>query len=81
MINAIIIITTIIINENKVPSKLIDHSHTNKLNDIIRKYNVQGPEDFIAFDEFAEILEELPGWEYNLLGYICFHLKRLMNRE
>jgi len=59
----------------QLPNKLIDDSHTNKLNDIIRKYNVQGPEDFIAFDEFAEILEELPGWEYNLLRYICFHLK------
>jgi len=59
----------------QLPNKLIDENHTNKLNDVIRKYNVQGPEDFKAFDEFAEILEELPGWEYNLLGYICFHLK------
>jgi len=59
----------------QLPNKLIDEEHNIKLNDIIRKYNVQGPEDFIAFDEFAEILEELPGWEYNLLGYICFHLK------
>jgi len=63
-------------NDNKVPNKLIDEEHNIKLNDIIRKCNIENPEEFTEYEEMAEVLEDLPGWEYNLIGYICFHLKR-----
>jgi len=59
----------------KLPNKLVDEKHNIQLNDIIRKYNIENPEDFTEYDEIAEILEQLPEWDYNLLGYICFHLK------
>jgi len=59
----------------QLPNKLIDEEHNIKLNDIIRKYNIENPEEFTEYEEVAEVLEDLPGWEYNLIGYICFHLK------
>jgi len=58
-----------------LPTNLIDEDHNIQLNDIIRKYGIENPEDFTGFDEVAAVLEELPEWDYNLLGYICFHLK------
>ncbi|ORX87484.1 Rho GTPase activation protein [Anaeromyces robustus] len=58
-----------------LPNKLVDEEHNIQLNDIIRKYNIENPEDFTEYDEIAEVLEQLPEWDYNLLGYICFHLK------
>jgi len=64
-----------------LPNKLVDEEHNIKLNDIIRKYGVENPEEFTEFDEVASVLEDIPEWDYNLLGYICFHLKSVVDNS
>jgi len=65
----------------QLPNKLIDEESNNKINDIIKSTGAENPEDFTAFDEVAAILEEIPPWEYNLIGYICFHLKSVADNQ
>ncbi|ORX43784.1 hypothetical protein BCR36DRAFT_335513, partial [Piromyces finnis] len=64
-----------------LPTKLVDEEHNIKLTDVIRKYCIEKPEDFTEYDELADILEEIPEWNYNLLGYICFHLKSVSDNS
>jgi len=64
-----------------LPSKLSDEDHNVKLNNIITKYGIEKPEEFTEFDEIAAVLEDIPEWDYNLLGYICFHLKSVADNS